>query len=292
MGTGLFAGPLQRGRRAWHRARRSWLRSKVGGDLRRLGRVYLNRPWPGYLDRHRAGTAPLREDRTTYDPLFQNAVANFERVLSPYARDRHFPMARVWNGWFESVDVELYHAYLRTLRPRLVIEVGSGYSTGFAIEALRRNGRGRIVSIDPEPRADLPASVEHVQAVVEEVPLSVFEELADSDVLFIDSSHTADEARYHVDRIFPVLRPGVVCHHHDIVFPWAVYPLDDPATFGEVNVLLEFYLRNREAYEVLTGSAYVRWRDPELVRRLVRSYRSASDRIPTSLWARKLPTAG
>jgi len=268
------------------------MRSGTRDYARRLGRVYLDWPWPGYLDRHRADTSPLRDDLATYEPLFVNSVRTFREVLGPHVRECRWPMARVWNRWFESVDVELYYCMLRTFRPETVIEVGSGHSTRFAAEALRRNGRGRIVSIDPEPRIELSPEVEHIAARVETVDPSVFEALQPGDVLFIDSSHTAEEARFHVESLFPLLRPGVVCHHHDITFPWAVYPQDNLQTFGEVNVLLDFYLRERASFEVLTGAAYVRFAEPELVRRLVRSYRPGSDRIPASLWTRKIAGGG
>lgn len=126
-----------------------------------------------------------------------------------------------------------------------------------------------------------------MQTRVEDVDAQIFADLGEKDILFIDSSHTAEEARYHCQHILPNLQPGVIVHHHDFTFPYAVYYLGDHERYGEPDVLLEFYSTHKDTFEIKVGAAYVRYRNPDLVNRLVRSYRWNPFRIPGSLWARK-----
>ena len=42
--------------------------------------------------------------------------------------------------------------WLRNLRPANIIEIGSGFSTQVALEAVAKNGMGNIACIEPYPR--------------------------------------------------------------------------------------------------------------------------------------------
>jgi hypothetical protein len=231
---------------------------------------------------------PVRADVDRYAALFASAERNFSELLSPWRNEFAWSVGRTNNGTFESVDIELYHAVLRTYRPKRVVEVGGGHSSRFSTEALRLNGDGASVTlIDPHPRVRVSKAVSHIARRVEDADPSVFTELQAGDVLFIDSSHTTEEARYHVAEILPRLAGGVVVHHHDVLFPYDRYYLEDGKLYGEPDVLLEFYLANSETYEVLVGAAWVAWRDRALVEGLVDSYKWQRGRIPGSLWTRK-----
>jgi hypothetical protein len=233
---------------------------------------------------------PLRDDVARYERLFASSEKSFDEMVRPWRGEFAWPAGRTNNGTFESVDVELYHAILRTHRPKLVIEVGGGHSSGFSTEALAKNGDGgRVVLVDPRPRVRVPRSVEHVRSRIEDVDVSFADTLHAGDVLFIDSSHTTEEASYHVSEILPRLRSGVVIHHHDVLFPYDAYYLGDRETFGEPDVLLEFYERNTDRFEVIVGAAWVVWRNRALVSELVDSYRWQPGRIPGSLWTRVRP---
>jgi hypothetical protein len=229
---------------------------------------------------------PLRPDIDRYAPLFESSERNFAALLGPWRDEFNWSAGRTNNGTFESVDVELYHSILRTHRPKRVVEVGGGHSSRFSLEALARNGDGGSVTlIDPRPRVRVPRAVRHGQSRVEDAPLDLFTTLQANDVLFIDSSHTAEEARYHVAEILPRLVSGVVVHHHDILFPYDAYYLGDGEDYGEPDVLLDYYLG--ADFDVIVGAAWVAWRDRALVRALVDSYKWQPGRIPGSLWTRR-----
>lgn len=255
----------------------------------KLRTVQTYRDWlfRSYNPKYQVDEAALMEDFSQYESLFESSVENFEAIVTPYVSEFRWSMGRIYSGAFVSIDPELYYSVIRHYRPSLIIEVGSGHSTHFAADALRMNQGGRIISIDPEPRRTLPRSVNHMQAKVEEVSTDIFTDLRENDILFIDSSHTTEEARYHCKQILPRLGKGVIIHHHDFTFPYDIYYRDDPLVFGEPDVLLGFYAANKDAFEVLVCASYVRFLDPQLVRRLIKSYRWNTRRIPGSLWVRK-----
>src|SRR2546430_2529460 len=238
----------------------------------------------------KSDTSPkLRDDVPVYAALYSNAAANFERIVSRYQNEIRWPNARVYNGFFETIDAELYYCTVRFFRPRRIVEVGAGNSTWFARDALRANGFGQLCAIDPSPRLRLPKECRHLRRVVEEVEISLFEELRENDILFVDSSHTEQEAHYFVDRIYPILHPGVLIHHHDILFPYLGYAsfVPDWEHLGEQAVILNFLLANQATYEVLTSSAYVRYEDPDLVLRLIPSKSARPLIAGGSTWIRK-----
>lgn len=231
---------------------------------------------------------PLRQDWTRYATMFAEAENNFADIVGAYIGEIKWPLGRIYNGLFQSVDCELYYCVVRRFRPRLIIEVGSGNSAWFARDAVKRNQIGRVIAIDPEPRINLPRDVEHVRSRVEEVPVRVFEELGENDVLFFDSSHTTAEATYHIERILPALHDGVLIHHHDISFPYDYYPIGEREEFGESDVILRYYLKKSRDYRVATGAAFVWHTNVAMLGKLVRSFRYWPSSLPTSLWAQKL----
>ena len=139
------------------------------------------------------------------------------------------------NGYFEGLDAAIYYALIRELKPRRIIEIGSGFSTRIAARAAARNiAEGSLVELTciepfPEPRltgASLPITL--VRERVGRVPMALFESLQPNDVLLIDSSHVAkfggDVTREFLE-ILPRLQQGVWVHVHDIFFPHD-YPAD------------------------------------------------------------------
>src|SRR5262249_6684164 len=130
------------------------------------------------------------------------------------------------NGLFGGTDALVLYCMLRHLRPRRVIEVGSGYSTRLAAQAARANGSTELVCIDPHPdeviREGFEGLTSLITARVEEVSLDVFSELEADDVLFIDSSHVlriGGDVAFLFLEVLPRLQPGVVVQVHDVFLP-------------------------------------------------------------------------
>src|SRR5262249_23749926 len=62
--------------------------------------------------------------------------------------------------------------------------------------------------------------------MLQDVPLSLFEELGPNDVLFIDSTHVSkigSDVNHLFFQVLPALRSGVWIHFHDIYYPFE-YP--------------------------------------------------------------------
>jgi hypothetical protein len=135
------------------------------------------------------------------------------------------PPAPRWNqDWFPRLDAAAAYAMVRTLRPRRIVEVGSGHSTRFMARAVT-DGRldTRITAIDPRPRADLNGlAVEHVPLPVQETRHDPFAALGENDILFIDSSHQlkpGSDVEFLFNEVVPKLPAGVRVHFHDVFLP-------------------------------------------------------------------------
>jgi len=166
------------------------------------------------------------------------------------------------NDYFGGFDAALYYSLIRDLKPRQVIEVGSGYSTQIAHMAFQRNqsqGRpGKLTCIEPFPEARLTEAkldIELIQRPVETLGLDVFSQLQSGDILFIDSSHAVkfggDVYREFLE-ILPSLRPGVWIHVHDIFFPHdypAEWLMEKRIAFSE-QYLLEAFLAYNHSFSV------------------------------------------
>jgi hypothetical protein len=210
------------------------------------------------------------------------------------------------NEAFGPVDAGVFYALLRRLRPRRLVEVGTGYSTLLAAQALARNADeghpGRHSAIDPWPfqwvRGSFPAGVESIAKPVQEVPLSTFQALEADDVLFLDSSHVAkvgSDVVFEVLEVLPRLRPGVVVHVHDIFFPreydrdW----IEHHHRFWNEQYLLQAFLAFNHAFEVLWTSYLHHLERPERLAEAFPAYRNGLPHVyPVSLWMRRTTSTG
>jgi len=162
-----------------------------------------------------------------HEPAFFDTLARAERHAAVLARMAGpAPLPRLDQDWFPRLDAAVAYGLLLDRRPRLVLEIGSGHSTRLSARALAETGGGRLVAVDPEPRAPLPPGVEHRAHLLGEAELDLARSLGPGDVLFVDSSHLlvpGSDVDVLLCRVLPLLRPGVLLHLHDIFLPDA-YP--------------------------------------------------------------------
>lgn len=122
------------------------------------------------------------------------------------------------------------HTIIRSLKPKRIIEVGSGNSTRVIAAAMRANARdgspGTYTVIDPYPDEKTKAIEGITNFLVERVELvdvAEFEKLGENDILFIDSGHTVrigGDVNFLFLDVLPLLKPGVHVHIHDIPMPY------------------------------------------------------------------------
>ena len=89
------------------------------------------------------------------------------------------------------IEARALHAVIRHYQPRRIIEVGSGLSTYCMLAALKLNQAGNsaipsMTSIDPYPSPSVRSlgEVKFTAQPVQNVPLEVFGELGENDLLF------------------------------------------------------------------------------------------------------------
>lgn len=138
------------------------------------------------------------------------------------------------NEFFTYGDALYLYGLLRHVKPRRVVEVGSGFSSALMLDVRDRVGvPSELTFIEPFP-VRLGAlltlkdreSVTLIEKSVQAVPLNVFTRLEANDVLFIDSSHVSkigSDVNHLFFTVLPLLRPGVLVHVHDIFWPFE-YP--------------------------------------------------------------------
>jgi hypothetical protein len=188
------------------------------------------------------------------------------------------PASYAWsveNDIFGFSDAIAYYCMLRLLRPRRVVEVGSGFSTLVALEALERNGGGELICVEPYPKDFLQERpVRLVTAPVQSLPVWWFDStLRDGDVLFIDSTHTVktgSDCVYLYLQVLPQLQRTLTVHVHDIFLPAAApkeWLLNHRLFWGEQYLLYALLLDNRRA-RVVYGSAVNADRNRELMEQM------------------------
>ena len=153
-----------------------------------------------------------------------DAIETYAAELEAIGNDAEPPAPR-WNqDWFPRLDAAAAYTMVRTVRPKRIVEVGSGHSTRFLARAVADgNLETRITAIDPEPRASLEGlKVRWLKQPVQATSLDVFEALAERDILFIDSSHKlsrGSDVEFLLEKVLPCLAKDVRVHFHDIFLP-------------------------------------------------------------------------
>ena len=190
------------------------------------------------------------------------------RELADEYRDelRQLDHTHFENDYFNGFDAAVYYSLIRQLNPKHVVEIGSGYSTRIADQALARNADGgKLTCIEPHPQERLNGhrlNVELIEKRVEEIDVDFFSQLEANDVLFIDSSHTVkfgSDVCYELLDVLPALRPGVWVHVHDIFFPHdypAEWILKRRLALNEQYLLEAFLSFNRE-FEVALANHWL-----------------------------------
>lgn len=201
------------------------------------------------------------------------------------------------NPAFAPHDAWALQAMLRQLRPRRMIEIGSGWTSLLAARVNREHldAEMRLTCVDPFPQDFMASGVEGVteliQQPIEEMPPDFFGELEAGDVLFIDSTHTVktgSDVVYLFGEIVPRLKPGVVVHIHDIFLP-GEYPQQWALSGWAWNeqYLVQAFLAFNPEFEVVLSLGWLAHRHPEIVETAVPGFERFYPGRGGSLWIRR-----
>jgi hypothetical protein len=196
-----------------------------------------------------------------YFPKFRNEYEQFP--TTPAEEPGHFYLN---NHLFDGTDALVAYCMVRHFQPRLIIEIGGGFSSLVLGEAAAKNKSSALICIEPFPQEFLtqgfPGLHSLIKRKVEDVDLDFFSQLGSGDTLFIDSSHTVKiggDVNYLFLDVLPRLKPGVIVHVHDIFFPfdyrrdWVMNEL----RFWTEQYLLQAFLSFNSEFEVLMSNSYL-----------------------------------
>lgn len=168
------------------------------------------------------------------------------------------------NSQFPPADALAYYGMLRILKPKQIVEIGSGFSTQVAFEAINKNGHGQITCIEPYPQDFLKRmdTIRLIDKKLQDASHGLFSELQASDVLFVDSSHQVKCQSDVLDVFFRVLdriNVGVLIHFHDIFLPddYPPFWLKERGVFFNEQYFLLAFLKDNPKYRIRLPNAYL-----------------------------------
>jgi hypothetical protein len=224
---------------------------------------------------------------------FKNELLGFKK-LDESVNDQTNPNFFFGNMAFDNVDALFYYGLIRHLKPKNIIEVGSGWSTKIAAQAVQKNKDTKLISIEPYPQPILKKGFnglsELIEKPVQEVSKNIFKTLKSGDILFIDSSHTVKiggDVNYLFFEILPILKKGVYVHVHDIFFPFD-YPKDwvlKEHRFWTEQYMLQAFLMYSDVFEVVYSNSYMYHNHRKVVKNV---FGSAPELHGGSFWMKKI----
>ena len=203
------------------------------------------------------------------------------------------------NPTFGHADGIILATMIRKLRPKRIIEVGSGHSSCVILDVNERFSANAIECSFIDPHTELVRSlfkpqdfsrVKIIDSAVQNVGTELFQQLEANDILFIDSTHVSkcdSDVNHHLFRILPALSSGVVIHFHDIFFPFE-YPEDWVLrlrrSWNEIYALRAFLMHN-DKYRITLFNSYIWQKHRDLVEQLMPKFSRNSG---GSLWLTKV----
>lgn len=200
------------------------------------------------------------------------------------------------NGFFSGLDAAVLYATVASANSGIYLEIGSGYSTRFARRAVRDHRlRTRIISIDPQPRAEVKGVCDEIiRSDVQEVGSREAQRLKPGDILFLDGSHYVfqnSDTTWVLLELLPSLPPGVLVHVHDIFWPRDYPPDWSHRFYNEQYLIAPYLLGDGNSCELVMSNAFAAL-DPELsdiARRVSEIHRGLDPlKYASSIWLRTL----
>lgn len=244
---------------------------------------------------------PLGETLVDY-----GVILPFVEQLAPFAKElHHLPVEQdgkspYWfkNAAYDAYDATILHGLIRLLKPKRIIEAGSGFSSMVMTMSAKINeAEGNPVKLShiepyPSPRLlSYPLAGELIRQRIQDLDLAMFRSLEANDILFIDSTHvlkTQSDLVYIFNYILPALPPGVYIHFHDVFTPYDATPemLFEMQWSWNEQYALEAILLNSDHFEVIVPSFALVKEHPELMKKFA-NWETA---IPKGFWIRRKAT--
>jgi len=279
-----------------------------------------------YLPGHFYSPIPdLRELNDNARKVFDRSVKRLEAVNLNESRqlqlanafaeayqEMPFPETRIAefryyldNPFFSFGDGIVLYSFFRYFKPKRVVEVGSGFSSAEMLDMSTRFCSEPIefTFIEPRPKrlysllSQKDKELCNIQTKpVQRVDPAFFRELQENDFLFIDSSHVGkidSDVLHIIFNILPLLKPGVLVHFHDILWPFE-YPqnwVEEGRAYNE-SYMLRAFLQYNSAFEIVYFNSYMAIHHTELIKCMMplvlKSPSTGETEGNSSVWLRKI----
>ena len=195
------------------------------------------------------------------------------------------------NGYYTYSDAIFLYCFIRYTRPKQIVEMGSGFSSAVMMDTNQKffDNKIRLTFIEPYPdrlrglmRKEDSAN-RLIVSNVQDVDLSVFENLEAGDIVFVDSSHvakTGSDLNFILFDIIPRLKSGVYIHFHD-VFHSFEYPKEwvyQGRNWNEDYFLRAFLMYNND-FEVSLFSNFLHQFHSEIFKEMPLCYKDTGGNL-------------
>ena len=206
---------------------------------------------------------------------------------------------------YTAIDALTLYMMVRHLKPRRYIEVGSGLSTFYCSLAAEKNAKEghplEITCIEPHPFDKLRTipGIKVLEMEVQDAATSLFQQLRENDILFIDSSHVLKidgDVPFLYLEVLPNLHTGVVTHIHDVPFPYNIpYPpqlwvlgQEWPMLWNEAMVLQALLCFN-DKFKITMSTPLIRYYDESFLKSRIPFYETLEQNPNTfsSIWLKR-----
>lgn len=183
---------------------------------------------------------------------------------------------------YGQTDADVLYAFVKSIAPRRIVQVGCGVSTAICLRAIGESGFESFKCVEPYPNPFLKQKANNgeitlIDRKIQDLPSDCFSELEAGDLLFIDSSHTlgpAGEVTRMILNYLPHVKSGVFVHFHDIWLPFDYPPdiLDRPQFFWHETALLTAFLSYNMAFRVECSLSLLHHKKQEAFRGILPNY--------------------
>ena len=174
------------------------------------------------------------------------------------------------NQFYSYSDAIFLYFMIRHVKPKRIIEVGSGHSSCVILDTneIYFNNNINCTFIEPFPERLLSLikisdneNIELINQDVQDININIFRSLSENDILFVDSTHISkinSDVNYILFEILPTLKKGVYIHFHDIFYPFE-YPKEwifNGRSWNEAYMLRAF-LQYNHSFKIVFFNTYM-----------------------------------
>lgn len=248
------------------------------------------------FDRSRQVLGGINIDDDKQMQLLENLSQYYKQI--PFSEETKEELRYYYgNGAYDQGDAIILHSMIRYWQPKKIMEIGSGFSSAAILDTNELFFDNQIECTFIEPYPEVLNSVlkdrdkgsnKIITKSVQDVELSLFHQLDENDICFIDSTHVAkigSDVNHLIFNVLPLLNDGVIIHFHDIFYPFE-YPKEwiySGRAWNE-NYILRAFLEYNDKFEILLFNDYIgRFFKDEFIQKIPDFFVNPGG----SLWLRK-----